>query len=135
MWYTYSMNTQTKWVIGLSIALALVVGILIGKGWDGRRMGHYGAHRMPDGTMMSNGGDMSSMMHDMNASLQGKTGDAFDKEFLIQMVVHHEGAVDMAKKVLEVSKRPELIKLANDIISAQAKEIEMMNTWKAAWFK
>ncbi len=128
------MNTQTKWVIGLSIALALVVGILIGKGWDGRRMGHYRAHRMPDGTMMSNGGDMSSMMHDMNASLQGKTGDAFDKEFLIQMVVHHEGAVDMAKKVLEVSKRPELIKLANDIISAQAKEIEMMNAWNKTWF-
>jgi uncharacterized protein (DUF305 family) len=129
------MNTQTKWVIGLSIALSLVIGILIGKGLDARRMGPYGSHRMPDGMMMSNSGDMSSMMHDMNAALVGKTGDAFDKEFLIQMVVHHEGAVDMAKKVLEVSKRPELIKLANDIISAQTKEIQMMNTWKTTWFK
>ena len=127
------MNTQTKWVVGLTIALALVVGILIGKGLDARRMGPYGSHRMPDGMMMSNSGDMSSMMHDMNAALVGKTGDAFDKEFLIQMVVLHEGAVAMAQKVLKVSKRPELIKLANDIISAQTKEIEMMNSWKKAW--
>jgi len=129
------MNTQTKWVIGLSIALSLVIGILIGKGLDSRHMGPYGSHRMPDGTMMSNSGDMSSMMHDMNAALVGKTGDAFDREFLIQMVVHHEGAVAMAQKVLEVSKRPELIKLANGIIAAQAKEIQMMNTWKTTWFK
>ena len=128
------MNTQTKWVIGLSIALALVVGILIGKGLDACYMSPNGSHRMPDGTVMSNNGDMSSMMHDMNAALVGKTGDAFDQEFLTQMVVHHEGAVDMAKKVLEVSKRPELIKLANDIISAQTKEIEMMNTWNKTWF-
>ncbi len=139
------MNTQTKWIGGLSIALALVVGILIGNGFDGghkgskdgRRMNDY--HKMPDGTMMHNkspmGGDMASMMHDMNASLEGKTGDAFDKEFLVQMIVHHEGAVVMAQKVLEVSKRPELIKLANEIISAQNKEIEMMNMWNAQWFK
>lgn len=129
------MNTQTKWVIGLSIALAFVVGIVVGKAWDADRMGPNGAHRMPDGTIMSNSADMTTMMHDMNAALEGKTGDAFDKEFLVQMVVHHQGAVDMAKKVLAVSKRPELIKLANDIISAQTKEIQMMNTWKSEWFK
>lgn len=134
------MDTQTKLIIGLAIALALVIGIMIGKGWNAGRMGAMGSHRMSDGTMMSNNhksgnGDMSSMMHDMNASLEGKTGDVFDKEFLVQMIVHHEGAVAMAQKVLEVSKRPELIKLANDIISAQNKEIEMMKTWNTTWFQ
>jgi uncharacterized protein (DUF305 family) len=71
----------------------------------------------------------------MMANLKGKTGDEFDKAFLSEMVVHHQGAVEMAKAVLATSKRPELIKLANDIISAQNKEIEMMQGWQKAWFK
>jgi uncharacterized protein (DUF305 family) len=93
-------------------------------------------HQMPDGTMMGNVGmDMDSMMSGMMMGLKGKTGDAFDKEFLSEMVVHHQGAVEMAKAVLATSKRPELIKLANDIISAQNKEIEMMQGWQKSWFK
>jgi uncharacterized protein (DUF305 family) len=86
-------------------------------------------HVMPNGSMMSN--EMDGMM----AGLQGKTGDAFDKEFLSEMIVHHQGAVEMAKAVLATSKRPELIKLANNIISAQNKEIGMMQNWQKMWFK
>ncbi len=94
-----------------------------------------GMHQMADGSMMvNNGSDMSSMMEDMTAGLQGKTGDAFDKEFLAEMIVHHEGAVAMAKQVFAVSKRPELIKLANAIISAQTSEINMMQGWQKTWF-
>ncbi len=96
-------------------------------------------HMMPDGSMMKNepaqATSMSAMMHDMNANLKGKTGDAFDKAFLEEMIVHHRGAVDMAKLVLETSKRSELRKLAEDIIKAQEKEIAQMKTWQAEWFK
>ncbi len=93
-----------------------------------------GMHQMADGTMMNNVPmNMESMMDGMMAGLQGKTGDAFDKEFLAQMIVHHQGAVEMAKAVLVSSKRPELIQLANDIISAQNKEIEMMEDWQKVW--
>lgn len=92
-------------------------------------------HQMPDGSMMSNKGtDMTSMMQGMMAGLQGKTGDEFDKEFLSEMIVHHQGAVEMAQLVLKSSTRPELIKLAKDIISAQTKEIEMMKGWQRDWF-
>jgi uncharacterized protein (DUF305 family) len=93
------------------------------------------SHRMPDGTMMMNNGmGMHDMMESMTGSLQGKTGDAFDKAFLEEMIVHHEGAVEMAKQVLATSKRPELIKLANDIITAQTGEIKMMSDWNKTWF-
>lgn len=93
-------------------------------------------HMMPDGSMMSNVGmDMGSMMDGMMAGLEGKTGDAFDKEFLEEMIIHHQGAVEMAKAVLATSKRPELIQLASDIITAQKKEIGMMQAWEKAWFK
>ena len=127
-------NTQTKVLWGVVVALALVIGVLIGQSM-GDKTDPYGTHRMPDGRMMKNHGDMASMMHDMNASLEGKTGGAFDKAFLQEMIVHHEGAVAMAQKVLEVSKREELRSLAADIITAQNKEIEMMSTWLVTWFK
>ena len=143
------MNTTIKIIFVLAIALSLVVGLLIGRfALDGQQSGGAytagGKHMMPNGSMMHNGetmgqmqgtGTMESMMHDMNAELEGKTGDAFDRAFLEQMIVHHQGAVEMAEKVLEVSKRPELIKLANDIITAQKGEITQMSAWKEAWFK
>lgn len=98
-----------------------------------------GSHLMPDGSIMSNNPEtpsmsMADMMHDMNASLRGKSGDELDKTFLSEMIVHHQGAVDMAKMVLD-SKHPELAKLAQDIISAQEKEISLMKQWQEEWFK
>ena len=94
-------------------------------------------HQMPNGQMMNNDGSMNmeDMMRSMTSDLKGKTGDAFDREFLSQMIVHHEGAVAMAKQVLAQSKRPELLKLAQDIIAAQTKEIGMMQEWQKIWFK
>jgi uncharacterized protein (DUF305 family) len=131
-----NMNTQTRWIMGLSIALALAVGILIGYASANAGERKIGMHRMPDGSMMMNNGtDMKGMMHSMNQGLYGKTGDAFDQAFLAEMIVHHEGAVEMAQQVLKVSQRPELIKLANDIIAAQTKEIGMMKEWQNTWFK
>lgn len=125
-------------MIIISIIAAVAVGILIGcLIWNRDRNTSTQAgmmHQMPDGTMMANNSSMHSMMADMMAGLTGKTGDAFDKEFLSEMIVHHEGAVDMAKLVLQNSKRPELIKLANDIISAQTGEITMMKNWQKQWF-
>ena len=92
-------------------------------------------HKMPDGNMMYNVGmDMDDMMEGMMSSLEGKTGDDFDKAFLSEMIVHHQGAVVMAEEVLKTSKRPELLKLANEIIAAQNKEIEMMTGWNKTWF-
>lgn len=114
-----------------------IFGILLGWiiwGSGGTKTDH---HVMLDGSIMSNN-QMTSMQHSMDSmteSLKGKTGTEFDKEFLEQMIIHHEGAVEMSKMVLTSSRNPELIKLANDIISAQNKEIEMMKEWKNNWFK
>jgi uncharacterized protein (DUF305 family) len=92
-------------------------------------------HMMPDGSMMPNDVDMHSMMGDMSARMQGKTGDELDKIFLEDMIIHHEGAVDMALILKDKTVRPELKKMAEDIIAVQNKEIEMMQGWLAEWFK
>lgn len=52
-----------------------------------------------------------------------------EKDFLSQMVLHHESAVIMAQDVLKLNPSDKVKKLAEDIISAQTKEIEMMKGW------
>lgn len=96
-----------------------------------------GMHMMPDGTMMGNGGQtmsMADMMASMNAELEGKTGDAFDQAFISEMIMHHEGAVEMAKLALTNAKHQEIKDLANAIITAQNKEIADMKAWQKAWY-
>lgn len=40
----------------------------------------------------------------------------------------------MAQEVLQKSKRPELQKLAQDIIKTQMQEIKQMQQWRKAWY-
>lgn len=127
---------ETKHNNAIYIVGALVVGLLAGYLVWGTDARGRGMHMMPDGTMMHDEEmGMEAMMHDMMMGLEGKTGDEFDKAFLSEMIVHHEGAVDMANAVLATSKRPELVKLANDIISAQTNEIVMMKGWLRDWYQ
>lgn len=70
----------------------------------------------------------------MTESLKNLTGQDFEVKFMQEMIVHHQSAIDMAKLVPANTKRPELIKLSQDIISAQTKEITDMTGWLASWY-
>lgn len=107
--------------------------------------------RAEEPQMKMEGMDHSAMMHEMNATAMTQsgmyddamkkmhdsmmavkpTGDA-DVDFVAGMIPHHQGAIDMAKVVLEKGKDPEVKKLAEGIVKAQESEIKMMQDWLAA---
>lgn len=78
-------------------------------------------------------GMMGDSMSEMVEDLRGKSGDEFDKEFIDGMIVHHEGAIDMAKLAQTFAKHQEIKKMADDIIEVQSKEIEIMKSWQKEW--
>ncbi len=128
-----------------NLIIGLVVGLGLGGGfgfWVGDKNIKTndltsGMHEMSDGSMMAGEAevmDMSDMMASMNKNLEGKTGDEFDKSFISEMILHHEGAVEMAELALTNAGHQEIKDLAQAIISAQNKEISDMKAWQMTWF-
>jgi len=77
----------------------------------------------------SGGMTMSGMMSaaDM-ARLGNAAGSAFDRMFLEMMVLHHEGAIEMAEQELAEGRYQPTKDLAQAVITGQQAEIEAMNT-------
>ncbi|MBF2026716.1 MAG: DUF305 domain-containing protein [Oscillatoriales cyanobacterium C42_A2020_001] len=86
-----------------------------------------GAMQMDHGSMQHGG------MNHSNMDL-GPADAEFDLRFVDAMTPHHQGAVEMAREAQQKSKRPEIQKLAADIIQAQNKEINQMKQWRQAWY-
>lgn len=52
-----------------------------------------------------------------------------DKDFLVNMIPHHKGAVVSSEEFLKVGKNPEALALARNIIVAQNKEIDEFDVY------
>ncbi len=76
--------------------------------------------------------DAAAFKTAMDASMQSMMDAAtpvynnIDKDFVAQMIPHHQSAVDMAKAYLKYGTYEGLIKMSNDIISSQSREIEWL---------
>jgi uncharacterized protein (DUF305 family) len=60
--------------------------------------------------------------------------EPFDKVFIDAMIPHHRSAIYMAQVAHEESKIPAIRELAEDIVSAQKREIEQMKQWRQQWY-
>ncbi|MST04432.1 MAG: DUF305 domain-containing protein [Candidatus Pacebacteria bacterium] len=112
------------------LILGVFIGFLVwGFGDNDSKVGLMGD--IDKGTVTS---QMHKGMQDMMIGIQNKSGDEFDRAFLSEMIIHHEGALVMANKALTTSKKPEILILASDIIAGQTSEIEKMKNWLEKWF-
>ncbi len=93
------------------------------------QVAQHGGH----GNMESSptGGMNHGSSHNMDL---GPADASLDLRFIDGMTPHHQGALVMAKEVLQKSQRPELRKFANQILADQQKEISQMQKWRKTWY-
>lgn len=133
------------------ILSALAIGLLTTTGVHAQHSGHHGSpaksapassqpneHAGHGAATAQPKGDTSAssvafdaanakMHKDMDITY---TGNA-DRDFVAGMIAHHQGAVEMAKIVIQYGKDPGIRKLAEEIVAAQEKEIAWMKDWQA----
>jgi len=66
-------------------------------------------------------------MHAGMASIKASGDD--DADFVRFMLPHHQAALDMAKAELTHGKDPQMRRLAQEIVTDQQSEIELMQLW------
>jgi uncharacterized protein (DUF305 family) len=71
--------------------------------------------------------DSMQKMHVAMASV--KSSGSSDIDFVRLMLPHHQAAIDMAKTQLMYGKDPQMRRLAQEIITDQQSEIELMQLW------
>lgn len=86
-----------------------------------------------DSALQSTSAKSTDSMSTMVSDLHGKTGDAFDKAFVADMIEHHQSAVAMAKLSATRANHQEVKDLSTNIIAAQQKEISQMQLWQTQW--
>lgn len=67
------------------------------------------------------------------AAVVDQTHNQADTEFAQMMIVHHEGAIEMADLAIENAAAVQVRTLAEDISAAQGPEIDVMTSWLQAW--
>ncbi len=138
--HTSSSNTMRRMAWVLSIALASATAAFPAAAQSASAMAGHGAMGTPakhDGAMAPSAmHDEAMAMHksmdDMHAKMRDmKPSGDVDRDFVMMMRAHHQGAVEMAQRELDSGKDRAVIKTARKIITAQKREIAEFDAWLA----
>ena len=112
----------------MTLRMFAFIAILVALPATAEEMDH-GGHAMPDSpAAQALTAANDKMMTDMTVALTGNP----DRDFILMMIPHHQGAIEMAKIELQYGTDLEIRKLAEGIIAAQEAEIAGMRAWLAA---
>jgi len=115
---------QFGWLIGTGLAVTLAGGA-IAQSHDHMHMSHVGTQGADTPATREFKASHEQMMRNMAVPY---TGDP-DVDFRLQMIPHHQGAIDMAKVAMKRAKDPWSHQLAESIIVEQQREIAQMRAW------
>jgi uncharacterized protein (DUF305 family) len=74
--------------------------------------------------------DLMASMEKMDVAMSSvKPSGNNDADFVRLMLPHHQAAIDMAKAQLLYGKDPQMRRLAQEIITDQQSEIDLMQLW------
>ena len=121
------IDQMTSWLTAWGAAPSMMSGSAT-SGMGGMDMGgmDMGGMDMGGTTSAAESSAMSMpgmMSGDQMQQLESASGAAFDKMFLELMIVHHQGAIEMAETEIADGSNPEAVALAQKIKSDQTAEI------------
>ena len=116
------IDQMTSWLTAWGAAPSMMSGSATSGmgGMDHGGMDMGGTTSAAESSAMSMPGMMSG---DQMQQLESASGAAFDKMFLELMIVHHQGAIEMAETEIADGSNPEAVALAQKIKSDQTAEI------------
>ena len=92
---------------------------------------HSAHHAMPAANDSPSNTAFAAVNEKMHAAMEIPLSGDTDIDFIAGMIPHHQGAVDMARVVLEYGKDPQVRAFAEEILKTQEAEIEWMEAWLA----
>jgi uncharacterized protein (DUF305 family) len=126
---TFAVHAAMQSVFMCAVILA-VSGLILGVGLlrTGAQAETHARGSQP--TADSDWSQLIVSMDKMHMAMKAveRSGDS-DVDFVRLMLPHHQAAIDMAKTQLLYGKDPQMRRLAQEIITDQQSEIELMQLW------
>jgi len=116
------MGTPSRWPVVFTLLFALAPQ----RAQEPGHPTHVGSTSTADTAWT----ELTSSMEKMHEAMSSVApSDDADRDFVRLMLPHHQAAIEMAKTQLLFGKSPEIRRLAQEIITDQQSEIDLMQLW------